>query len=283
MNRLVPVRELCCTALAVALACLPAATPRPTRAATRAPDALTPRAFLPGVAATTVCPAATSTVFDVVPIEGGYYKGNALTDENADFRLSILGYAPASASLGLVEYGGPTDPNAPKFNGMFEPNRTPAIRAAYQVYGWNWADSGPNPIPPYGTRAALNTSWPAHVIDLVTTPGETIQIPERSVVIWSGGNVALVLYAAETEVTFAYTRNDSVLGYVVHMLNLCVNPALVAAYRAQLSVAGKRATGSLPALKVGQTLGTARGGWVTAAIRDTGAYMDPRSRKDWWP
>ena len=121
------------------------------------------------------------------------------------------------------------------------------------------------------------------MLDLTTSPGETLQIPERSVVIWSGGNVALVLYASETEVTFAYTRNDSVLGYVVHMLNLCVNAALVTAYRAQLNSAGKRATGSLPALKVGQTLGTARAGWVTVAIRDTGAYMDPRSRKDWWP
>lgn len=284
MRRVMPERGVVCAALAVALACLPAAAPaRPLQAAQAAPSALTPRAFLPSVSLATTCPTTSSTVFDLVPIEGAYYKNNALTDENADFRLSILGYAATSASLGLVEYGGPTDPNAPKFNGMFEPNRTPAIRAAYRVYGWNWADGGPSPTPPYGTRGAVNTSWPAHVIDLTTSPGETLQIPERSVAIWSGGNVALVLYASETEVTFAYTRNDSVLGYVVHMLNLCVNPALVAAYRAQLNSAGKRATGHLPALKVGQTLGTARAGWVTVAIRDTGAYMDPRSRKDWWP
>ena len=283
MKRLRTARGVACAALAAALACLPVAMLRPLRAAVRAPATLTPRAFLPSVALSTACPTASSTVFDLVPIEGAYYKNNALTDENADFRLSILGYAPAAASLGLVDYGGHTDSNAPKFNGMFEPNRTPAIRAAYQVYGWNWADGGPAPTPPYGTRAAVNTSWPAHVIDLTTTAGETIQIPERSVVIWSGNNVALVLYASESEVTFAYTRNDSVMGYVVHMLNLCVNPALVAAYRAQLTGAGKRATGYLPALKVGQTLGTARAGWVTVAIRDTGAYMDPRSRKDWWP
>ena len=218
-----------------------------------------------------------------MPIQGGYYKNNALTDENADFRLSILGYAPAAARLQLVDYNGAADPDAPRLSGIFEPNRTPVFRAAYQVYGWNWADGGPNPVPPYGSRGAINTSWPAHVLDFKTTPGETIQIPERSTVIWSGGNVALVLYAAENEVAFAYTRNDSVLGYVVHMLNFCVNPALVTAYRAQLDGSGRRATGSLPALKVGQTLGTARAGWVTVAIRDSGAYMDPRSRKDWWP
>jgi hypothetical protein len=284
-----PDRAIVCAALAVGLACLPIAPLRPAQgglrapAATRLPSTLSPRAFLPSVSATAICTTTSSTVFDLVPIEGAYYKNNALTDENADFRLSILGYAPASASLGLVDYGGPTDPHAPKLNGMFEPNRTPAIRAAHQVYGGTWVDGGPAPTPPYGARAAVNTSWPAHVIDLTTTPGETLQIPERSVVIWSGNNVALVLYAAETEVTFTYTRNDSVLGYVVHLLNVCVNPALVAAYRAQLNGAGKRATGSLPALKVGQTLGTARAGWVTVAIRDTGAYMDPRSRKDWWP
>ncbi|HQY26624.1 MAG TPA: hypothetical protein PLL45_17215, partial [Thermoflexales bacterium] len=203
MKRLRTARGVACAALAAALACLPVAMLRPLRAAVRAPATLTPRAFLPSVALATACPTASSTVFDLVPIEGAYYKNNALTDENADFRLSILGYAPAAASLGLVDYGGHTDSNAPKFNGMFEPNRTPAIRAAYQVYGWNWADGGPAPTPPYGTRAAVNTSWPAHVIDLTTTAGETIQIPERSVVIWSGNNVALVLYASESEVTFA--------------------------------------------------------------------------------
>ncbi|MEO6060454.1 MAG: hypothetical protein ABIQ99_00780 [Thermoflexales bacterium] len=284
-----PVKAALSTALAFALAGLPIAALRPVQAAVRAPattrlpSTLTPRAFLPWLAVTAVCPTTSSTVFDLVPIEGAYYKNNALTDENADFRLSILGYAPSLASLSLVDYIGETDLDAPKFNGMFAPNRTPAIRAAYQVYGWNWADGVPNPTPPYGTRGGVNNSWAAHVIDLTTTPGETLQIPERSVVIWTGNNVALVLYASETEVTFAYARNDSVMGYVVHMLNLCVNPALVAAYRAQLNGAGRRATGHLPGLKVGQTLGTARAGWVTVAIRDTGAYMDPRSRKDWWP
>ncbi len=279
MRHLMPAKAILCAALIVALASLPTASLRPLQAAERAPSALTPRAFLPRIASPP-CPGTSSTEFDIVPIEGLYYKGNALTDENADFRLSILGYAPVSAYLGLVDYNGPTDPNAPKFHGMFEPNRTPAIRAAYQVYGWIWAEGGP---APYGTRGEVNHSWDAHVIDLTTTPGETLQIPERSVEIWPVNNVALVLYASSTEVTFAYTRNDSVLGYVVHMLNLCVNPALVIAYRAQLNGAGRRATENLPALKVGQTLGTARGGWVTVAIRDTGAYMDPRSRKDWWP
>ncbi len=242
---------------------------------------LAPRAYLPAVSLTATCPSESTSVFDLIPIAEGYYKDNRLTDENADFRLSILGYAPSGASLDLVEYGGDWDLNAPNFKGIFEPNRIPVIRAAYQVHGWNWSDSGPNLVAPYGSRAGVNTSWPAHVIDLVTTRGEVLQIPERSPIIWPN-NIALVLFAAESELTFAYTRNDSVLGYVVHMMNLCVNPALVTAYRAQLDSNGRRATGSLPGLRAGQTIGTARAGWVTVAIRDTGAFMDSRSRKDWW-
>lgn len=70
-----------------------------TSAAQAAPSALTPRAFLPSVSLTTTCPTTSSTVFDLVPIEGAYYKNNALTDENADFRLSSTS---VRAGLGKV-------------------------------------------------------------------------------------------------------------------------------------------------------------------------------------
>lgn len=40
----------------------------------------------------------------------GPYKGNRLTDENIDFRLSLLGYTAATHEpLTLVHYGGDTD------------------------------------------------------------------------------------------------------------------------------------------------------------------------------
>ena len=40
--------------------------------------------------------------------------------------------------------------------------------------------------------------------------------------------------------------------------------------------------GELPALRPDQPLGRARGTEVYVAIRDTGSWMDPRVRKDWW-
>jgi hypothetical protein len=38
----------------------------------------------------------------------------------------------------------------------------------------------------------------------------------------------------------------------------------------------------LPALRGSQALGRARDASIGVAIRDTGSFMDPRSRKDWW-
>lgn len=269
--------------VSLALITATAQTASVTRAAVQAaPTALSVRRYLPRIFNNRQCPTTSSQTYDVIPIEGGYYKDNRLTDENADFRLSTLGFVPSGAALSLVDYGGATDANAPKLNGIFEPNRTPAILATYQHRGWNWADTGSNIAPPYGTPGPVVTTWPAHVIDLAVTPGEVLQIPERGIVIWSGNLVALVLYAGERELTIAYARNDSVGGYVVHLLNFCVDANLLSAYRSQLAN-GHRATGQLPALRVGQRIGTALEPWLTVAVRDGGAFMDPRSRKDWWP
>lgn len=223
---------------------------------------------------------APGAAFDTVPIEGGIYKDNRLTDENPDFRLSILGYtANPSAAAALVDYGGSTDPHAPRLHGMFEPSRVPVFRRLHRNHGWVWSESAP---PPYGQRDGLNTQWDATVAEFLTTPGERLFIPDRDVPIWSGGNVALVLYAAETELTLAYGRHDSVVnGYVVHVLGLCVDPNLVDVYRAQLD-GGRRATRQLPALRNDQAIGVANADQIVVAVRDVGAFMDPRSRKDWW-
>jgi hypothetical protein len=90
----------------------------------------------------------------------------------------------------------------------------------------------------------------------------------------------MVLYATYDTLTLKYTREDNVVrGYTVHLAGVCPEPRLLALY--QSSNASGR--GSLPALRGNQPLGRARGGSVLVAIRDTGAWMDPRSDKDWWP
>jgi hypothetical protein len=208
----------------------------------------------------------------------GFYKGNRLTDENADLRLSTLGYAEVGEPPALVDYDGATDPDAPQLSGLLASNRGGVIGRTFRRYDWTWNESGP---PPYGARGGLNREWPATVVELAAQPGETVFTPPRPSDI-GAGFVALALYVGDDELTLAYFRQDGVAdGYVVHLRGLCTDPAFVTAYRAQLTD-GRRATGRLPALRSGQPLGVARSPGIIVAVRDRGAFMDPRSRKDWW-
>jgi hypothetical protein len=237
----------------------PTLTPSPTP--TRAPNS---------------CPDVSVNTYGLIDIDGLPYKNNAITDENADLRMSILGYSQTTAPLQLVDYNGATDPDAPKFNGVLK--RVPTFTRAYKRYNWNWNEQGP---PPYGSRGDVNNDWPVSVLDFDTQLGEPVYIPNRNPQIGGGFN-AMVLFASEREITFAYYRQDHVInGYVIHMMNFCVDPNLVALYRAQL-LNGKRETKKLPGLKVDQVIGTALEDAVTVAVRDRAAFLDPRSRKDWW-
>lgn len=236
-----------------------------------------------------VCPDISTNSYITIAIQPDntgslYYKNNRLTDENVDFRLSLLGYTDTNALKDLVDYGGDVDPFAPRIYGVFKPKRTINILQTYKRFDWNWNEDGP---PPYGTRGGVNNDWAASVIDLGTATDEQIYIPERpgglfQTGIWEGDYKALVLYAAESELLVTYTRNDRVdHGYALYLSNLCVDVNLVKAYRDQLSK-GKRSTGWLPALRNTDVLGTARGSALTIAVRDSGSFLDPRARKDWW-
>jgi hypothetical protein len=248
---------------------------------------LRPVAYLPLISSNpNPCPTVSSATYSTIGIyNNAPYKDNRLTDQNADFRLSILGYAQVSQPLTFVSYGGGgAFAEGPRLGDMFQPHRVPAFMKAYQVYQWNWDESLP---PPYGSRGALAHDWPVTVLDLATVPGEAISVPGRDTNIAPTGNYkSMVLYAGPNELTVAYMSQDQVVvngaGYVVNLLNLCVNPNLVATYRAQLSADGRRSTMRLPALLNDQPVGTAMGVTVTLTVRDAGMYMDPRSKQDWW-
>ena len=97
--------------------------------------------------------------------------------------------------------------------------------------------------------------------------------------IYAGGYKALVLYAEETRITLTYTREDTpARGYLVHLEDVQVDPTLLALYRAQ-DAAGRK---QLPALHNQERFANAIGSTIKVAIRDTGSFMDPRARKDWW-
>lgn len=231
---------------------------------------------------TSGCPAGSNTSFDLIPIEGQPLRDHP-ADVHGDLNLALRGYILAGEAPGLISYEGATDADAPQLAGLFEPNRQSQIQGVYRVNDWIWdsAQCGGHPRGCPGPPAA--TFWPVTLVGLAATPGEAIYPPERGAQIYSGGYTAIVLYAEAQRITLGYTRRNSVAtGYVVHLEDICVNPNLVALYRAQLDAEGWNDSGRLPGLRNNQALGQALGSEIKVAVRDAGSFMDPRSQKDWW-
>lgn len=240
----------------------------PAQAAPCPPGTVCRRVYLPLVSKPATCPAMSVATFAAIPIL--YYPTGGSAAQNPDLNLGFRGYQPTNAPLQLVDYGGSTDPNAPQMRGLFANHRTPVFTAAYQVHDWPCNATG---------CTGLVTTWPVTLLGMGTTVGEPISIPSRSPQIYPGGYVAMVLYAEERRITLEYTQEDTpAVGYTVHIENVCVDPNLLRLYN-DMNAAGRW---KLPALQNGQALGTAAGGSIAVAIRDTGSFMDPRTLKDWW-
>lgn len=188
--------------------------------------------------------------------------------EHPDLNLAIRGWVTSSFPLTVVSYGPTEDGRAPQLDNLFPDLRLPRFSSSQNVNGWDWSTSTRFPPPePYPTLLGLST-----------TPGEALGTPDSGYDI-GGGYDALVLYASSSRLTLKYTREDNVVsGYTIHLENVCVEPDLLALYN-QANAAGRR---SLPALRGGQVIGRANGSEILVAIRDTGRFMDPRSRYDWW-
>jgi hypothetical protein len=182
-------------------------------------------------------------------------------EEHPDLNLAIRGYEPTTAYLGLVDYDGGIDPNAPQLAGLFADHRVP--------HRWEWDCDCLGPV---------YTSPQVTLLGMATAPDETIHVPASGYDI-GGGYEVLVLYAAPQRITLKYTGEDNVVrGYTLHVENVCIDPTLVALYE-ERNEAGRS---QLPALRAGQAFGYAQQGEIGVVIRDTGAFLDPRSRKDWW-
>jgi hypothetical protein len=231
---------------------------------------ITPRAYLPVILPSPkyACPTTSGAQFDAIPVLPPPTDRPAAL--HADLNLALRSYETGQGFLGLVDYGGGADADAPQLGQIFGARHLYTVTAVYQVYDWNW---------PANCRAGLIANPPVTLIALNAIPGEAVHIPTRRADIYQGAYRALVLYAEERRITLKYTRNDNVIaGYTVHLENVCVDPNLLALYRESDS----RGRASLPALRNGETLGVAEGGEILVAIRDAGSFMDPRSRKDWW-
>ncbi len=197
--------------------------------------------------------------------------GDPLTvdpDTNPNLNLGYRGYERVNAPRQLVTLGPVHDANAPQLPGMFADRRTPAITNTYQRYNWD-SDCG--------CPSGIESRWEATVLGLGTQRGETIYTPDSGYDI-EGGHEYLVLYAGETDLTLHIGREDEFFGYVIHIDGVCTDPDLLALYR-RLHAEGRN---SLPALRGHQAFGVAVGKEIQVAVRDTGSFMDPRSRNDWW-
>ncbi len=196
----------------------------------------------------------------------------SLSDHSAapvELNIVARGFAPANVSLGLVDIEGPADAGAPQLYSLFADERTPVFSNAYQIHKWDWNCN---------CRGELFAEPEATLISFAATPGEIIRVPRSSYYIGNDFQ-ALVLYADGGRVTFNYTRTGNpVRGYTIYLEGIAVDAGLIALYQ-QTNDAGRV---ELPALRAGQAIGRAQTGEIKLAIRDAGAFMDPRSRKDWW-
>jgi hypothetical protein len=217
------------------------------------------------------CPSTSERQYTAVPVVGG--PAEHPDSLHGDLNLALRGFELISAHSGLVTINGPTDADPPQLIGIFSDGRVPSFVNNYRVRGWNWSCAA------RGCSVGALDHVEVSMVGVNTWPGEPLLIPRRQAEIYGGGYMALVLYADDNRITLGYTREDTVaIGYAVHIENLCVDPGLLSLYRA-VNVAGR---GQLPALRNGEAIGTAVGGELGIAVRDTGSFMDPRSRKDWW-
>jgi LysM repeat protein len=189
--------------------------------------------------------------------------------QHGDINLALRGYEPTGGQLSLIDMGGATDNRAPQLAGLFEDERTPTFSGVYRVNNWDWGRNA---------RGGPITEFDVTLVGMEVQPGETIHVPGAGYDIGQGYQV-LVMYATTERLTLKYTGEDTVAtGYALHVDGICAEPSLLKLYE-KLNAAGRR---QLPALRAGQAFGRAIGTEIQVAIRDTGRFMDPRVRKDWW-
>lgn len=258
----------------------------PAQAEARSPQQSVPprRSFLPLVAGQDLrtdagCLRTSANHYSAIPILGDPRPTLPAPIDDPDINLKVRDWVSTQGIAGLINIGGDTHDDAPQLAHLFHPARPGTFSSLHQVYGWDWdavcAQSAEKP----GCRGAPIAQPEVTLVGFATTLDEPLYLPKRQLDILNGDYWALVLYAEETRLTLVYAREDSIArNYVLHLEDLCVDPNLLALYQ-QLHAAGRH---QLPGLNLDVPLGAARGESVLLAIRDTGSFMDARSRKDWW-
>ena len=213
------------------------------------------------------CPSTSSETYD--PFRVNSQPSDPPAAIHPDININVRGYVSATGPLQLLDIDGPTDDKSPRLTSFVKNNPNPKFIKLYRVYDWNWNKN---------SRGSLISDPPASMFGMEVRPNDIIRVP-NSQYDMGGGYQALVIYATANSITFKYTPDDNVvIGYAIHVENFCVDANLLALYN-QLDADGRS---QLPGLRGMQTIGYARTNEIRIVIRDSGAFMDARSKKDWW-
>ncbi len=219
------------------------------------------------------CPTSSSNTYGTIDPLDKYPAGDPPPQQHPDLNIiDIRGYVPTQGEKYPVVLGEAGDPKAPQIWKILD--RLPIIDSLYKIYGWDWSTNRKT------TPMNENSYAPVQMIGLQTTKGEEIKVPDSGYRI--GGNYqVMVIFANNNNITVKYGREDNIgikFGYAIQISGICVDPNLLNLYN-QLNSSGRN---DLPALEGGKTIGTANDTEIKVAVRDTGDFLDPRSKLDWW-
>lgn len=225
------------------------------------------------------CPSSSSNSYGSIDPLQGYPAGDPAAENHPDLNpVAILGYITSNGEKFPLVLGEGGDPKAPQIGKML--NSRPTIVSLYRLYSWDWANKRKGPLQPVPNDPAASVKQ-IQMIGIQTSPGESIKLPPVYGNPISPEYNAMVLFASENFITVKYTREDNIgikNGYAIQIDGICVDPKLLGLYN-QLNGSGRR---NLPALSNGQELGTGKNTEMRVVIRDTGDFLDPRSKLDWW-
>ena len=241
------------------------------------PRAFTYHAYLPLLqnqpAPTYECPSSSTALWPEMSPWQSLISGAA---RSPDLNMNVRGWHLVQEFLGFVQYpyppAEPPDTQHPLHLSNIADSTAASFVHTYQANDWDWL----------GCNCAVPRSpspYPVTMLGLHTTPGQALRIASRNLLVHPAGYTAMVIYADAGQIALKYTWEDRVdTGYLVHLVNLCVDPNLVELYQS-LNAAGRD---KLPAVTNLSVIGTAPGKEVDVIVRDSGSFLDPRSRQDWW-
>lgn len=185
-----------------------------------------------------------------------------------DINIKLRGFEKTDGTMNVIDLGSlstDVDPKHPNIDTLFDDPLKHAIVGLYNVGVWE------------GKNTGIYTDW-VHLVGFSVFPTDNIKVPTSGYDLGCGFEV-MVLFADENSITIKYTLDDNMVsGYGIHILGIKVREDIVAKYKAA-DLAGRK---ELPVLRAGEIMGQPAEAAIWVSVRDTGAFLDPRSCQDFW-